>query len=162
MSVVQEPVELLPVDSGFEDRSVLSESFKVQQNDMRVDTSFEKLYKVKGSDGIYVRKSGGLHAVFRNPEYLDTTDGAIPLVPAGTVYCIGSVRPELLNQLGGLATPIGLNHSEPAKPTELRIRWTPPAKAPANTIIRTIKFIDDEGYRRQRLTAFVLEIVLSS
>jgi hypothetical protein len=165
---VQDPVELIPVDAGIEDRNTLSESFKLQQNDLRIDTSFEKLYRVKGNDGIFVRRSGGLHAVFRNPEYIDTTDGSIPIVPAGTIYCIGRVSSELLDQLSGLSTTCGLHtngssKTDEPKTDEPKIRWTPPQKQTSTSAIkRTIKFIDDEEYRRQRLTSFVLELVLSN
>ena len=156
-----DPVELVPVDAGFEDRGALGDSFKLLQKDLRKDNAFEKLYKVKGSDGIYVRKAGGLHAVFRNPEYVDTELGYFPIVPAGTVYCIGKMRPELLQQLGVLAKPTTRNQGGIEKAKMPPTRLSPPAQSKAYTGNKTIRFIDDEQYRRQRLTSFVLEIVLS-
>ncbi len=64
-------VKLIPVEEGVADRGVLSESFHIEPLDLRQDVSFEQLYRVEGSEGVFVRKAGGLQAVFRNPDYLD-------------------------------------------------------------------------------------------
>lgn len=154
-------MELVPVDAGVEDRGAFGSSFKLLQKDLRKDNAFEKLYRVKGSDGIYVRKAGGLYAVFRNPEYIDTEFGFFPIVPAGTVYCIGKMRPELVQQLGVLAKPTTRNQVDIGKAELPPLRWSPPAQSKVYTENKTIRFVDDEQYRRQRLTSFVLEIVLS-
>ena len=100
-----DPIQLIPVDGGVVDRGALSSSLQVQQTGYRQDSSFEKLYRIAGSEDVYVRTSGGLHAVFRSSEYMQTKDGEIPLVPAGTVYCIGKLRPEFIAQLGVLQSP---------------------------------------------------------
>ncbi len=153
-------VELIPVDAGVEDRGAHSESLRVTSLDLRQDASFERLYRVAGSDGVYVRKAGGLQAVFKNPVYYDGQTGPIPLIPAGTVYSIGEVRRELLGQLEAL--------SEPSVPEELVIAERYESKSAQSAHITTrptsrggVKFLDDEVYRRERLALFVLNIVLA-
>ena len=155
-----DPVELVPVEGGVADRGSLSGSLRVLPADLRQNQLFEKLYKIVGSDDVYIRQSGGLRAVFRNPVYVDTELGSIPIVPAGTVYCIGEVTPHVLRQLGILVTP-GIQIQEPednststpSRPVRITATY-----APRNTI----KFLDDEKYRRQRLALFVLDFVLSN
>jgi hypothetical protein len=152
-------VELIPVDAGYEDRGALSDSLRVERVDLRHDTAFETLYKVAGSDGVYVRKAGGLRAVFKNPAYFDTATGAIPLLPAGTVYSIGELNVALLGQLSKLSTG-GISDRR-----VIPQRYTTGVKSVPITAQRTprgvFRFIDDEEYRRERLTSLVLGIVLS-
>ena len=64
-----EQVELVPVDAGVEDRGALSTSLFVEPKDLRQNQSFERLYKVEGSDDVYVRKAGGLKAIFRSSHW---------------------------------------------------------------------------------------------
>lgn len=153
------PVELIPVDGGVADRGSLSDSLRSLPVDLRQNQSFEKLYRVVGSDGVYVRQAGGLRAVFKNSAYIDHATGSIPIVPAGTVYCIGEVTQDVLRQLGALITPEDqlqeLQQSSGADPFNPR-RITA-SRAPRNTI----QFLDDESYRRQRLAMFVLDVVLN-
>ena len=159
--VVQQddPVELIPVDGGVADRGSLSDSLRSMPVDLRQNQSFEKLYKVIGSEDVYVRQAGGLRAVFKNSAYIDTETGAIPIVPAGTVYCIGEVTQEVLRQLGVLVTPEDqLQELQQASATNsYNPRRTTASRAPRNTI----QFLDDESYRRQRLAMFVLDVVLN-
>ena len=153
-----DPIELIPVDAGVEDRGALSDSLHVEQTNMRQDHAFEKLYKIAGSDNVYVRKSGGLSAVFRTSAYVQTPNGDVPIVPAGTVYYIGEIPPELVQQLGKLQeplkTPSTLIIAEMAIPKAVTM-------SSKNKIPRySIEFLENETYRRQRLTSFVLDIVL--
>jgi hypothetical protein len=151
-------VELIPVDAGVEDRGALSGSLRVEPVDWRQNNDFEKLYRIAGSDGIFVRKAGGLRAVFRNPSYFDTRSGAIPIIPAGTVYSIGEINAELYGQLKEL--------SDIAAPDELVIAQrygfyeesVPITTRPSKR--GSVRFIDDEQYRREKLTFFVINIVL--
>jgi hypothetical protein len=152
-------VELIPVDAGYEDRGALSDSLRVIPLDLRQDTSFEKLYRVAGSDGVYVRKAGGLRAVFKNPTYFDSEVGLIPLLPAGTVYSIGELNVDVLGQLQQLSEqtiPEGLIVAERYGFREGAIPITPRA-----TRRGYIRFLKDEAYRRERLAFLVLKIVLS-
>lgn len=157
-----DPIQLIPVDGGVVDRGALSSSLQVQQTGYRQDNSFEKLYRIAGSEDVYVRTSGGLHAVFRSSEYMQTKDGEIPLVPAGTVYCIGKLRPEFIAQLGVLQSPRTQETiPEMMVQAELVTVLTSPTPIKKKPMVRSIEFLENESYRRQRLASFVLEIVLS-
>ena len=156
------PVELIPVEGGVADRGSLSDSLRSMPVDLRQNQSFEKLYKIAGSEDVYVRTSGGLHAVFRSSEYMQTKDGEIPLVPAGTVYCIGKLRPEFIAQLGVLQSPRTQETiPETMVQAELVTVLTSPTPIKKKPMVRSIEFLENESYRRQRLASFVLEIVLS-
>jgi hypothetical protein len=151
------PVELTPVDAGVEDVNILSDSLRLELFDMRDNQSFEQLFRVEGSPEIFVRRAGSLHAVFRDPHYLKTMDGAIPLVPTGTIYCIGEVTQEVLRQLGVIAN--GKNTSEIERVYDQKsITWNPTPPGITHAPVRTIRFLDDGQYRRQRLASFVLEM----
>ena len=152
-----DPVELVPVDEGIEDRTVLSESLKVVQNDMRESQSFEQLFRVKGSPEIFVRRAGSLHAVFRDPHYLETSEGSIPLVPTGTIYCIGEVTKEVLEQLGVMVSGAGDDNVD-TTPSQDDVKWNPVSPGISHASTSSIRFLDDEGYRRRRLASFVLAI----
>ncbi len=160
--VEPEPPILIPVDAGVADRGALSTSLRVEQADFRQDRSFEKLYRVAGSPDIFVRKSGGLSAIFRSSEYVQTASGDIPIVPAGTVYCIGEIPRGLIQQIGKLQKPL------PTPETMLqakRASATKPENVKAVAIEptrRTIKFLQNEVYRRKRLASFVLEIAIAN
>ena len=157
-----DPIQLIPVDGGVVDRGALSSSLLVQQTGYRQDNSFEKLYRVAGSEDIYVRTSGGLHAVFRSSEYMHTQDGEVPIVPAGTVYCIGELRPEFIFQLGALHSPKTQELiPESMVQAEVVTVLTSPTQIKKITTLRSIEFLENETYRRKRLTSFVLKIVLS-
>lgn len=154
-----EPVALEPVEGGVADRGSLSDSLRIMPTDLRQNQSFEKLYRVVGSEGVYIRQAGGLRAVFKNPVYVDTVSGSMPIVPAGTVYCIGEVTQDVLRQLGIL---VAAEH-----PSELVLDRSVNAESPEpiypsmyKTNRRTIQFLDDETYRRQRLAMFVLDVAL--
>ena len=51
-----DPVELVPVEGGVADRGSLSGSLRVLPADLRQNQSFEKLYKIVGSDDVYIRQ----------------------------------------------------------------------------------------------------------
>ncbi len=155
-----DPVELIPVDEGVEDRTVLSESLKVEQKDMRKSQSFEQLFRVKGSPEIFVRRAGSLHAVFRNPHYLETSEGSIPLVPTGTIYCIGEVTQEVLEQLGVMVSGTHDSNIDTDHPQD-DVQWNPVAPGISHASTSIIRFLDDEGYRRRRLATFVLEVSMN-
>jgi hypothetical protein len=153
-----ESPELIPVESGVADRGSLSSSLRVEQVDFRQDHAFERLYRVKGSSDIYVRKSGGLTAIFRSSEYVKTSSGDIPIVPAGTEYCIGEIPQRLLKQIDELQEPL------PAPDSMIQAQII--SIDESNRVFtkertyRSIKFLENESYRRKRLASFVLEIAI--
>ena len=136
-------------------------SLKVVRTSLQQNQSFEQLFRVAGSKDIYIRKAGGLRAVFRNPAYLGSGDNAIPLIPAGTIYCIGGVRPELLKQLGHLQKEDSEIEAWVQEDIPIKRKRQSSNRIPkVAPMSKTIKFIDNESYRRKRLTSFVLDIVL--
>jgi len=156
-----DPIELIPVDAGIEDRGSISGSLKVVQTNLQQNQSFEQLFRVAGSKDIYIRKAGGLRAVFRNPAYVGSGDNAIPLIPAGTIYCIGGVRPELLKQLGHLQKEDSEIEAWTQEDIPIKRKRQSSNRIPKVVpMSKTIQFIDNESYRRKRLTSFVLDIVL--
>jgi len=154
------PVELELVEESVEDRGSLSTSFRVAPLDLRQDQSFEKLYKVVGSNDVYIRRAGGLRAVFRNSVYEETEGGFIPIVPAGTIYCIGQVSPRVLRQLGVIIEPTDVVEQVMSQEVQSVRQNSSPRRNILHT--GTIRFIDDESYRRQRLALFVLKVAMSN
>jgi hypothetical protein len=151
------PLELTPVDAGVEDTTPLSESLRLVPHDMRENQSFEQLFRVKGSPDVYVRRAGSLHAVFRDPLYVETFGTTVPLIPTGTIYCIGEVTQSVLDQLGVIARGEHKREIENS-PEQVVENWNPIAPNISHTKSRSIRFLDDEGYRRRRLASFVLQI----
>ncbi len=168
IALLIEPVQLVPVDAGVEDRGVLSDSLRLVPKDMRVQQSFEQLFRVEGTEDVYVRRAGGLYAVFRDPIYADTAAGAVPLVPTTTVYCIGEVPVGALQQVGELASPRGTTKLPEGKadteplPARVPLTLAPPRASGPPSAGRgsTIRFVEEEDYRRARLASFVLEALL--
>lgn len=92
------------VEAGFEDVSPRAVSTLVRPVDMRVPTNFERVYEVIGSGGLYARRAGAVTAVFDRSLY---AGAGTPLIPAGTVFYLGSLPVDL--QRPGLLAP-GLEH----------------------------------------------------
>lgn len=155
--------ELIPVDAGVEDRGVLSSSLRLMPLETGQDQSFERLYRIAGSDDVYVRKSGGLHAIFKQSVYVNTIVGEVPIIPAGTVYSIGEIRTDLLGQIGAIAEPDDSairvnNYYAGGSPSA---RYLESEAYRPHSGVGLPRFIDDEPYRRARLASLVLKIVLS-
>ena len=149
-----DPVELVPVDAGVEERGALSASLFVEPKDLRQHQSFERLYKVEGSEDVYVRKAGGLKAIFRSSQYANIYGREVPIVPAGTVYVIGEIRPELVATMGGLSPSNEEAIPKPEQHKQLVKRTHVPED------FRSLRFVEDEDYRRKRLASFVLTSAL--
>jgi hypothetical protein len=93
---------LTPVEQTVGDVGPLSTSLRIAPADMRVPMDFDRVYRVPwsiarpgGSGGAggerLARVSGGITAVFPVSEYGVTSKGrVVPLVPAGTVFHIGT------------------------------------------------------------------------
>ena len=158
------PTELIPVDAGVEDRNTLSATHKLESTSFYQDHSFERLYRVAGTESIYVRKSGALSAVFQGSEYAETRQGSIALIPAGTVYCIGEIPAYLINNLTTLESPI-IDNSLRVSVERLSTRisaWPTKANHISVKHFQSIDFLENETYRRKRLASFVLDTVLSN
>lgn len=80
------------VDQGVADAGPLNRSLLQVPVDTRVDDSFRGVYEVRASKHgpvQYMRTAGGLHAVFPQSEYVNVSDGILPVTPAGVVFWIG-------------------------------------------------------------------------
>ena len=80
------------VDPGFGDVNDQALSMRIQQIDMRSPIGFERIYEIVGSGGLFARRSGAVTAVFDRSIY---AGNATPLIPAGTVFYLGSLPVDL-------------------------------------------------------------------
>jgi hypothetical protein len=83
---------LRPVDPGVADVDPLGTTGRVLPTDLRQPANFDRVYEVE-LDGkrFFVRAHGGVYAVFPRSDYVQTRGGVVPIVPAGTVYHLGSL-----------------------------------------------------------------------
>ncbi|MDA0803889.1 MAG: hypothetical protein O2819_09110 [Planctomycetota bacterium] len=102
--------DLIPVTPGEDGDPLRIQLFDPRIN-LRVDDSFAGTYSVRGTD-LYARRASGLYAVYQRGEYVRYAGRDIAVVPAGTVYAIGS-------------PDISLNYGSP---------WLPMASRPARAI----------------------------
>ena len=63
----------------------------------------------------------------------------------------------VLDQLGVIATGEKVIVDEGASVQGIE-KWNPVSPAISHTPLNSIRFLDDEGYRRRRLASFVLEM----
>lgn len=106
------------LDKGFEDLDPLAESLLLMPVDLRVDSDFEEVRPVPGSTDLLMRQGGGLYATFPRSEYALSKNGISELIPAGTVFFIGSVPQVYLSHVRG--NPMSVSpkeeHVAPARP----------------------------------------------
>ncbi|VAX40719.1 hypothetical protein MNBD_PLANCTO03-471 [hydrothermal vent metagenome] len=93
------------VEPGFEDVNDQVLNMRLQLVDMRTPIGFEKVYEIVGSDGLFARRSGAVTAVFDRSIY---AGNAMPLIPAGTVFYLGSLPVDLGQP--GVLSPDRLGH----------------------------------------------------
>ena len=106
---------LKPIEQGVADVDPLSVSLRDLSVDLRQPIGFEQVYRVPGRPDLLMRADGGLYAVFPQSTYMESEAGAVPLVPAGTVFYLGRPQVSPLAWGGGLA-------SVPEDRTGLRVR----------------------------------------
>ena len=84
------------LDESYQDTGPLRTSLLLQPIDLRQPLGFEDVFRLPGSGKAdrHARISGGLTAVFPRSAYVNTEKGRIAIVPAGTIYYIGSVPAE--------------------------------------------------------------------
>lgn len=88
-------------EPGTEDMGVLSESLRLMPLDLRIADDWGDLYRIESDYGtLYARRAGAVTAVFPQSNYVDLGFGAMPTIPADTVFVIGEPSPSLLRQLG--------------------------------------------------------------
>ena len=92
LSMAQGNDRFREVEPGFEDVNDQVLNMRLQLADMRTPTGFEKVYEIVGSDGLFARRAGAVTAVFDRSIY---AGNATPLIPAGTVFYLGSLPVDL-------------------------------------------------------------------
>lgn len=92
-----QPIQLQPIDMRVQDIGALSNSFRVVPSGIDVPGDFMQVYRLPGNGGKYSRIQGGLYIVFPESSYIDTEDGVVALVPAGTEFHIGEPPADVLD-----------------------------------------------------------------
>lgn len=93
---------LEPVDPGASDVGHLGLQTRLVPMSLRDDRDFGILYRAVTADGepVFARRDGGITALFPRSAYVDTPDGAIPLIPPDTRFIIGEPTAAFAQGLG--------------------------------------------------------------
>ncbi|MBM43634.1 MAG: hypothetical protein CMJ36_01280 [Phycisphaerae bacterium] len=161
--------DLQPVDAFVADTSVLSTSLMAVQFSLQQSYGFEQLMRSDALGGQYVRRAGGLWSVSPSSTYMPTRSGYVPTIAPGTVFHIG----DLPRQAPGGETGLQARTEDPSmespavdaarlvvRDTE-GIRSLSRAQAPpavAEEVLDkegAVRFLQDEGYRRQVMLSLV-------
>ena len=161
--------DLEPVDAFVADTSVLSTSLMAVQFSLQQSYGFEQLMRSEALGGQYVRRAGGLWSVSPSSTYMPTRSGYVPTIAPGTVFHIG----DLPRQEPGGETGLQARTEDPsmeapafdASRLEVRdtegIRSLSRAQAPPAVDEEVldkdgaVRFLQDEGYRRQVMLSLV-------
>lgn len=84
------PEQLQPIDEGIADRGSGAVSFRRIAVDQRQDTNFDHIYSAPGRPDLLMRRDGAITAIFPQSLYGVTKGGMIPMIPAGTLYFLGT------------------------------------------------------------------------
>lgn len=134
------------VDAGFEDVGPLATSFRLEPEDLRLPTGFQRVYRVPGDPDKLMRGNGALFAVFPTSVYRRSARGSVPVAPAAVVYHFGVPGEDPIEELKrrGAARP---DFAGP-RPKDFRPTETPavaPAPAPARPERTQEKASDDRA-----------------
>ena len=155
--------DLLPVDAFVADSTVLSTSLFGIQYGLQQSAQFEQLMQSQGRGGQYVRKAGGLYAMFPASTYQPTASGYVPTIPPGTVFHIGGLPPSQTQQGSNVQDPSRMATGMRAHRNDHRdldgVPSSPQVNAPAveDPVVETVevRFIVDEAYRRRTIQSLV-------
>ncbi|RLS67468.1 MAG: hypothetical protein DWH97_00635 [Planctomycetota bacterium] len=89
--------KLEAIDAGRDDLGGHATSFRLMPLDMRLPTSFQRVYRVPGDESKLMRGNGALFAVFPQSAYRRANGQDVPQVPPGTVFHIGMPGPSVLD-----------------------------------------------------------------
>lgn len=78
-----------PIDQGLADRNPLGTSLRSLPQTIDAGRSFGRIYADPRRPGRYLRRQGGLSAVFPQSVYVGESADGIPIVPPGTVFELG-------------------------------------------------------------------------
>ena len=113
------------IEQGFEDVSPLATSLEQYDYQLRQPIGFDSVYRVPGAEGLLMRQSGAVHAIFERSEYVSTRFGEYAVAPPGTIYTIGAPSEELLASLStgprSLLSGSASRGSRAAHASELRV-----------------------------------------
>lgn len=84
------PEPLQPIDEGIADRGSGAVSFRRIEVDQRQDTNFDHIYTAPGRPDLLMRRDGAITAIFPQSIYAVSKGGMIPMIPAGTIYFLGT------------------------------------------------------------------------
>lgn len=87
------------VDAGVADVGPIARSFRLEAEDLRLPTGFQRVYRVPGSDDRLMRGNGALFAVFPTSVYRQSARGSIPIAPASVVYHFGVPQGDPMEEL---------------------------------------------------------------
>lgn len=122
---------LKPVDPGVADVDPLGTSTRILPKDLRQPANFDRVYEVElNGKRFFVRAHGGVYAVFPRSDYVQTNRGAVPIVPAGTVYHLGSLTRHDTKALTADEPPVHPAAAKPARPSR-RDQAAPSTAAPS-------------------------------
>lgn len=171
------------VEQGVADDGPLKSSLRVIQPQLRLPQNFGDVYSFRDRDGKskYARVSGGLTAVFDQSEYVDTRDGTLPLIPAGTIFRLGRFKgfdevapprtytsPNLASMLdSGLQSTQVSSWVDPSRPdgaaqARAAVRTEPDRAETSRERVPPAGMLSDESYRRARVRALMAEALQSS
>jgi hypothetical protein len=97
---------LTRVEQGYSDVEPNARSLRVQPLDLRQSVGFDILYKGTWADpgaaprDVFARRHGAITAVFPRSSYVQTENGVVPEIPAGTIFYFGDVPPSLEESTG--------------------------------------------------------------
>ncbi len=89
LRVLSQTVQLTPRDQMVEDQGPLDVSLRRIEPGLELPSGYRHVYSL--SEGGLMRANGGLAAVFPKSIYVQTREGVIPDVPAGTRFVIGGL-----------------------------------------------------------------------
>jgi hypothetical protein len=182
-------LEMRPVEPDVADVDPLAQSLRLQRNDLRLSTNFERVYEVTipRSPGqnlagahdpkYYVRFAGGVAAVFPRSEYVPTRRGRVAAIPAGTVFSIGGPIERLIGG-GGAEASVRVNPNfvnlsarvaaPSSRPTEPERQLERPRNRRVNRDVTLPEAIEtrtlwtDEAYRQKRIEVLVEQALKSA
>ncbi|MDG2291605.1 MAG: hypothetical protein P8L37_03025 [Phycisphaerales bacterium] len=154
--------DMVPVDAFVGDSTVLSTSLFGIQYGLQQSAQFEQLMQSQIHGGQYVRRAGGLYAMFPASTYQPTASGYVPTIPPGTVFHIGGLPPTQA-QGPSVQDPSRMSSDRHSHRNDYRdlegVASSPIVNVPvvpdAEEESVEIRFIADEAYRRRTIQSLV-------
>lgn len=164
--------QLERVEEIWGDAGPLNQSLRVLPLDMRQPVGFEHVYRFSDSSvsqPMMARIDGGLTAVFPASVYTSTRSGAVPLIPPGTIFYIGTPNSESGTWRKPMsASPLGLQRRlrlglDPLRPVGVeKLVARPDGSGPPQTrtaatepISTGVSIWESEAQRRSRISVLL-------